>query len=51
MPESPLATFANVYLRTDDATDMHARRHGCEMRALRGIRKTPHPSVIDGIYG
>jgi hypothetical protein len=51
MPESLLATFVKVYLRTDAATDMHARRRGYGTRALRGIRKTPNPSVIDGIYG
>jgi hypothetical protein len=50
-PESLLATFVKVGLRTDSATGMHARRRGCEMRVFRGVGKTPNPSVIDRIYG
>jgi hypothetical protein len=50
-PESLVATFVKVGLRTDSATGMHARRHAREMRVFRGVGKTPNPSVIDRIYG
>jgi hypothetical protein len=50
-PESLVATFVKVGLRTDSATGMHARRRrACEMRVFRGVGKTPNPSVIDRIY-
>ena len=48
-PESPLATFVNVRLRTN-ATDMRTRRQSCDM-TFRGARKAPNPSGINGIYG
>jgi hypothetical protein len=38
-PESPRATFLKVRLRTDYATDMHARCQSCDMRAFRGVSK------------
>jgi len=50
-PQSPPATFINVRLRADYATDMHTRGYSCDMRAFRGAGKTPNPSVIDRIYG
>ncbi len=50
-PESLLATFVKVGLRTDSKTGMHASRHACETRVFRGVGKMPNPSVIDRIYG
>jgi hypothetical protein len=50
-PESLPATFIKVRLRTDYATNIHAGRHSCDMRAFQGARKTPNPSVNDRIYG
>jgi hypothetical protein len=50
-PESLLATFVKIGLRTDSATGRHALRRACEMRVFRGVGKTPNPSVIGRIYG
>ena len=49
MPESLLAAFAKIRLRTD-ATDIARTPPHSDMHAFQGLGKTPSPSVIDEIY-